>query len=130
MFNFAGICSYHAFGWNSKLPIQRIKEALSEIKLLTRKDPILAAEGAVMLLEKLSPALEQVDSSSGAIGTAVNRAIDTLVPIIAKADVDIKVRKRWLDRLWAAFQDDEIPYLECLGDYWGELCVTKELASS
>ncbi|SER46003.1 hypothetical protein SAMN05421690_102822 [Nitrosomonas sp. Nm51] len=50
---------YHAFGWNSKLPIQRIKEALSEIKSFTRKDPILAAEGAVMLLEKLSPALEQ-----------------------------------------------------------------------
>lgn len=121
---------YHAFGWNSKLPIQRIKEALSEIKSFTRKDPILAAEGAVMLLEKLSPALEQVDSSSGAIGTAVNRAIDTLVPIIAKADVDIKIRKRWLDRLWTAFQDDAIPYLECLGDYWGELCVTKEMASS
>ncbi len=83
-----------------------------------------------MLLKKLSPALEQVDSSSGAIGTAVNRAVDALVPIIAKADVDIKVRKCWLDRLWTAFQDDEIPYLECLGDYWGELCVTKELASS
>ncbi|SER45975.1 hypothetical protein SAMN05421690_102821 [Nitrosomonas sp. Nm51] len=71
-----------------------------------------------------------MDSSSGAIGTAVNRAIDTLVPIIAKADVGIKARKRWLDRLWTAFQDDEIPYLECLGDYWGELCVTKEMASS
>lgn len=121
---------YHAFGWNSKLPIQRIKEALSEIKSFARKNPILAAEGAVILLEKLSPALEQVDSSSGAIGTAVNRAIDTLVPIIAKADVDDKVRKRWLDRLWATFQDDETPYLECLGDYWGELCVTKEMASS
>ena len=127
---FASRFRYHAFGWNSKLPIQRIKEALSEIKSFTRKDPILAAEGAVMLLEKLSPALEQVDNSSRAIGTAVNRAIDTLVPIITKADVDIKVRKRWLDRLWTAFQDDAIPYLECLGDYWGELCVTKEMASS
>ncbi|SFK87044.1 hypothetical protein SAMN05216302_101840 [Nitrosomonas aestuarii] len=50
---------------------------------------------------------------------SVNRMIDTLVPIIAKADVDIKVRKRWLDRIWTAFQDDEIPHLECLGDYWG-----------
>ena len=44
--------------------------------------------GAVILLEKLSPALEQVDSSSGAIGSAVNRAVDALVPIIAKANVD------------------------------------------
>lgn len=82
------------------------------------------------MLEKLSPALEQVDSSSGALGTAVNNAIDTLVPIIIKADVDIKTRQRWLDRLWSAYQVDEIPYLENLGDYWGELCVTQELASS
>ncbi|MHB8508959.1 MAG: hypothetical protein ACYDGR_09990 [Candidatus Dormibacteria bacterium] len=42
----------------------------------------LAADGAVALLERISPALEQVDSSSGAIGTAVNNAIDELVPII------------------------------------------------
>ncbi|MCB1984418.1 MAG: hypothetical protein H6936_08425 [Burkholderiales bacterium] len=120
----------HAFGWRSGTPIQRIKEAVAEIKQVVRKDTVLAAEGAVKLLEKLSPALEQVDSSSGALGTAVNNAIDTLVPIIVKADIDIEVRQRWLDRLWAAFQDDEIPYLESLGDYWGKLCVTEELASS
>ncbi len=40
-------------------------------------------------LEKVSPALEQVDSSSGAIGTAVNRAIEELASIIAKAQVDL-----------------------------------------
>lgn len=120
----------HAFGWRSDTPIKRIKEAVSEIKQVARKDPVLAAEGAIKLLEKLSPALEQVDSSSGAIGTAVNNVIDTLVPIIGKADVDSKVRQRWLDRLWTAFQDDGIPYLESLGDHWGELCVTEELASS
>ncbi|MDE3189149.1 MAG: hypothetical protein KGM96_16685, partial [Acidobacteriota bacterium] len=74
-----------AFGWRSDLPIQRIKEAVSEIRAMARKDPVLAAEGAVILLERLSPALEQVDSSSGAIGSAVNKAIDTLVPIIAAA---------------------------------------------
>lgn len=49
-----------AFGWRSDVPIQRIKEALVEIKAVARKDPVLAAEGAVTLLEKLSPALEQV----------------------------------------------------------------------
>lgn len=79
---FAARFRRHAFGWRSDAPIQRIKEALAEIKLVARKEPVLAAEGAVTLLEKLSPALEQVDSSSGALGTAVNRAIDTLVPII------------------------------------------------
>ena len=82
----------HAFGWRSDTPIQRIKEALSEIKQVARKEPILAAEGAVRFLEKLSLALEQVERSSGALGSAVNKAIDTL------------------------------------GDHWGELCVTPELA--
>ncbi|OZB31959.1 MAG: hypothetical protein B7X47_07885 [Ferrovum sp. 34-44-207] len=119
----------HAFGWRSDTPITRIKEALTEIKQFTRKEPVLAAEGAITLLEKLSPALEQVDSSSGALGSAVNKAIDTLVPIIIKADVDQKLRQRWLERLWQAIQDDDMPYIELLGDYWGELCVTPELAS-
>ncbi len=36
---------------------------------------MVGGEGAVIFLEKLSPAIEQVDSSSGAIGTAVNNAI-------------------------------------------------------
>ena len=119
----------NVFGWRSDLPIKRIKEALTEIKQVARKEPVLAAEGAITLLEKLSPALEQVDSSSGALGSAVNKAIQTLVPIIAKADVDASLRLRWLERLWQALQDDEVPYIELLGDYWGELCVTPELAS-
>ncbi len=117
-----------AFGWRSDTPIQRIKEALSEIKQVARKEPVLAAEGAVTLLEKLSPALAHVDSSSGALGAAVNKGIDTLVPIITKADVDENIRKLWLGRLWQALEDDNVPYIEVLGDYWGELCVTPELA--
>lgn len=119
----------HAFGWRSDTPVQRIKEALREIKQVARKEPVLAAEGAIILLEKLSPALEQVDSSSGALGSAVNKAIDTLVPIIVRADVEPKLRQRWLERLWQALQDDEMPYIELLGDYWGELCVMPELAA-
>jgi len=51
-----------AFGWKSALPIQRLKEALAEIRQIARADPVLAADGAVALLEKLSPALEHVDS--------------------------------------------------------------------
>ena len=119
----------HAFGWRSDTPITRIKEALAEIKQVSRQDTVLAAEGAVILLEKLSPALEQVDSSSGALGSAVNRAIATLVPVITKADAGPSVRQVWLQRLWVAFQEDTIPYLEILGDHWGNLCVTPEVAS-
>ena len=126
---FASRFRRHAFGWRSDTPVQRIKEAVAEIKQVARNEPVLAAEGAIVLLEKLSPALEQVDSSSGALGSAVNKAIDTLVPVIAKAEIDPHLRQKWLERLWQALQDDEIPYLELLGDYWGELCVTPELAS-
>lgn len=127
---FASRFRRHAFGWRSDTPVQRIKEAIAEIKQVARKEPALAAEGAIALLEKLSPALEQVDSSSGTLGSAVNKAIETLVLLIAKADVDTRLRQRWLERLWQALQDDEMPYIELLGDYWGELCVTPELASN
>lgn len=117
-----------AFGWRSEPAITRIKEALAEIKACNRTNPLLTAEGAVMLLGKLSPALEHIDSSSGAIGNAVNRTIEVLVPIIAKAPADIALRRKWLERLYQAHADDQIPYIECLGDYWGELCASPELA--
>lgn len=118
----------NAFGWKSETPIQRIKEALAEIKAVSKREPVLAAEGAVLFLEKLAPAIEQVDSSSGGIGSAVNRAIATVVPIIAKADVSRTVREKWLERLYEALQEDDMPYLEYLGEFWGELCTTSELA--
>lgn len=119
----------HAFGWRSQPAIKRIKEAVSEIKKAARKDTVLGGEGAVLFLEKISPAIEQVDSSSGAIGTAVNNAIEALVPIIAKAPADGKLRDKWLERLWWAVEADDIPYIEMLPDHWGELCVTPERAS-
>ncbi len=81
-----------AFGWRSQPAVQRVKQAVVEIKKVARKAPALAAEGAVTLLERLSPALEQVDSSSGASGTAVNHAISELVPILADAPVDSETR--------------------------------------
>jgi hypothetical protein len=99
-----------------------------EIRKAARGAPLLAADGAVQFLVKVSPALEQVDSSSGAIGTAVNHAIEELVSIIAKAPADLSQRARWLERLWEALMLDAIPYIERLGDFWGELCASKELA--
>ena len=86
-----------AFGWRSDLPIKRIKEAVAEIKKATRKDEVLGAEGAMVFLEKVSGALEHVDSSSGAIGAAVNRAIETLVPIVAQARASNSLRDEWLE---------------------------------
>ena len=119
----------NAFGWRSQPALTRVKEAVAEVKKTARKDPVLAAEGAVLFLEKVSPALAHVDSSSGAIGSAVNNAIDILVPIIASASADDTVRDRWLERLWQAVEEDDIPYIELLPEYWGELCATPERAS-
>lgn len=119
----------NAFGWKSQPAIKRIKEAVSEIKKVARKDKVMAAEGAVLFLEKVSPALEHVDSSSGAIGTAVNNAIAALADIIAAASVDERTRDEWLERLFEAHSQDAIPYIEILADFWGELCASPGLAS-
>jgi hypothetical protein len=120
----------HAFGWKSQPAIARLQEALSEITLVARIDPLLGAEGAVALLERISPALENVDSSSGAIGTAVTHTIAELVPVIVAAPTDANTRAAWLERLFEAHAADQIPYIERLADYWGELCGTSDVASA
>jgi hypothetical protein len=119
-----------AFGWRgSSAAVERVAQAVAEIKKAARADPMTAAEGAMRFIGRLSPALEHVDSSSGALGSAVNYAIAELVPLIAGAPVDDQTRRRWLERLWEAFMADRIPYIERLGDHWGELCATPEIAA-
>ena len=120
----------HAFGWKSQPAITRVKQAVAEIKKIAKKEPVLAAEGAITFLERVSPALEHVDSSSGSIGAMVSNAIGELVPIIANAPVDAKTRDAWLERLFEAHRADQIPYIERLADYWGDLCASKETASA
>ena len=126
---FAARFRRNAFGWRSQPAIARVREAVAEIRKVRRSDAVRAAEGAVLFLEKLSPALEHVDSSSGAIGNAVNRAIEELVPVITTAPADLARRSLWLERLWEAYTTEQIPYIETLGDFWGELCAGRELAS-
>lgn len=118
-----------AFGWRSQPAIKRIKEAVSEIRKAARKDKILAAEGAVLFLEKVSPALEHVDSSSGSIGTAVNTAVKVLAAIISTAPADDETREKWLERLFEAHAADQMPYIELLAEHWGRLCASPEIAS-
>jgi hypothetical protein len=121
----------NAYGWKgSRLAIERIGAALTEIRAVARHDAAAAAEGAVLYLEKLSPALQHVDSSSGALGNATYAAVEELVPMISAAPVDKRVRTKWLDRLFDAIQDDDPPYIENLGDHWGTLCASQELASA
>jgi len=119
----------NAYGWRSQPAIKRVREAVSEIKKVARGDQVLGAEGAVSFLERVSPALEHVDSSSGAIGSAVNKAVRELAGIISTAPADEKTRETWLDRLFEAHAEDQIPYIEQLAEYWGDLCSSPELAS-
>jgi len=118
-----------AYSWKaSRLACQRLREAVAEIKRVAKTDPIFGAEGAVLLIEKLWPALQHVDTSSGALGTAVNKALDALIPIIIKAPADENTRNKWLDRLWQAMEDDGVDYLGPVGDRWGEVCGSVEVA--
>ena len=119
-----------AYGWkSSRLACQRLREAVSEIKKVAKKEPVLGAEGTVSLIEKLWLALEHVDSSSGALGSAVNKTLDELIPLIIKAPADAKTRDKWLERLWQAMEDDGVDYLGPVGDRWGELCGSVDAAN-
>jgi hypothetical protein len=120
----------HAFGWKSQPAITRIRQAVAEIKKVAKTDPVLAAEGAVAFLERVSPAIEQVDGSSGSIGTAVGNAVGALVPLIARAPAGAALREAWLERLFQAHAADQMPYIERLADFWGELCASKAVAST
>ncbi len=54
----------HAFGWKgTRKAIERLNEAVGEIERMARSDAALAGEGAVLLLETLSPAVSDIDSS-------------------------------------------------------------------
>jgi len=120
----------NAFGWRaSRLACKRIKEAVSEISRATRKDSLLGAEGAIKLMEKLWPALQHIDTSSGALGTAVYNAMGVLVDVVVDAPAGEKTKAKWLDRLWEAFNNDGVGYLDVLGERWGEVCGSPQIAS-
>jgi len=119
-----------AYGWKgSSLAIKRLKEAVSEIKRMSRTDAVTAADGAVTLFERFWPALEHIDTSSGALGNAVAWTQDELLPLVVAAPADRKTRDKWLDRLWQAIEDDGVDYLSQVQDYWGELCASPAVAS-
>jgi len=119
-----------AFGWKgSRLACQRLKEAVTEIKKVDRVDPVLAGDGVVTLMERIWPAFQDIDTSSGALGGAVYWAQNELLPIAIEAPADRKARDKWLDRLWQAIEDDGVSYLSPVEDRWGELCRSSEVAS-
>ena len=74
----------NAFGWRSLPAITRVKEAVAEIRKVARKDPTLAAEGAVLFLTKVSAALARASQRNDDIlsGTEITETAST-VPNLA-----------------------------------------------
>jgi hypothetical protein len=120
----------------------------------------VAAPAAVDWLTRLEDALAGVDGSSGALVSAVTRALASVIPIVRDAPADEATRARWLSVLGARFTPDlqlakssssassdalaislQISGVrvagverglvhELLGERWGALCVTTALASA
>lgn len=110
-------CRWHG----SKLAIDRLKEATSEIRSFAKADPVAAGDGAVSVMERIWPAFQSIDTSSGALGTAVARTLNELIPILATAPADHATRTAWLERLFNAVQNDGVDYLVPVEDRWGEI---------
>lgn len=118
----------NAFGWRSSaLAIKRLGEAVSEIKKVAKTEPLAAGDGAVQLCERIWPALQHVDSSSGALGTAVVKSLEALMPIIAGLPADESLRRVWTERLFQAVQEDGVEYLDVVQRHWAEICRYPEL---
>ena len=65
----------------------RLREATDEVRGVARVDPILGADGAVRLLERIAPAFAGIDTSSGALGSATSNAVHELIGMVCAAEV-------------------------------------------
>jgi hypothetical protein len=111
-----------AFGWRgSAKAVERLRSAATEIRAVHRADPVAAAEGVVALAERIWPAFEHVDTSSGALGGAVGRTLEDLVPILIAAPADEPTRARWLERLREAVAGDGVDYLAPISNRFGQI---------
>lgn len=117
-----------AYKWNgTALASKRIKAAISEIKKAAKNDQAVAAEGAVTFIEKCRRAIENIDSSSGAIGNAVNNALYEVAEVISSADLPSKDRLKLTERIWESWQEEDIGYYDVLSELWPKLCKEPEI---
>ena len=113
-----------AFGWRgSAKAIDRLKRARSEIRAVNRKDPVTAAAGVVTLAERIWPAFEHIDTSTGALGGAVSRTLDDLLEVLINAPATEATRATWLERLRTAIIDDGVQYLTPISEHFGRIAV-------
>ena len=120
----------NTYSWKgTSLASKRLKEAVSEIKKMAKSDPVIAGEGCVALMARLWPALQGIDSSSGALGRAVSRTLDSLISILIAAPATPETRAKWLEQLYDAVCNDGVQYLTPVEEHWGEICGVPQLAN-
>lgn len=111
-----------AYSWKSSAKaIERLKSASSEIRAVARVDPVTAAEGVIALAQRIWPAFEHIDTSSGALGSAVRRTLEELLPVLIDAPADEKTRAKWLEQLREAIEDDGVDYLAPIAHCFGQI---------
>jgi hypothetical protein len=117
-----------AYSWKSSAKaIDRLKSASTEIRAVARADPTAAAEGVIALAQRIWPAFEHIDTSSGALGNAVRRTLEDLLPILIEAPADEKTRAKWLEQLREAIEDDGVDYLAPIADRFGQIAAYPQL---
>ena len=117
-----------AYSWKSSAKaIDRLKSASTEIRAVARTDPTAAAEGVIALAQRIWPAFEHIDTSSGALGNAVRRTLEDLLPILIEAPADEKTRAKWLEQLREAIEDDGVDYLAPIADRFGQIAAYPQL---
>lgn len=113
-----------AYSWKSSTKaVERLKSVSAEIRAVARTDPTTAAEGVIALAQRIWPAFEHIDTSSGALGNAVRRTLEELLPVLIKAPADEKIRAKWLEQLREAILDDGVDYLAPIADRFGQIAV-------
>jgi hypothetical protein len=118
-----------ALGWRGSAEgVSRVRGAVAEIRKSALTDVTLAAEGFVVLVERISPAFQNVDDSSGALGSEIRAAVAELVPVFKLAQLTDTARDKLLSRIWQAAMNDETPWIECVQEHFGELCATSAAA--
>ena len=120
----------NAYGWRgSKLAITRLKEAVKEIRTVAKADPVAAGDGCVALMERLWPTFQHIDTSSGALGTAVHNTLEAVIPLLIAAPVDKDTKATWLERLFVAVQEDGVDYLDPVAERWGVIARDPDLVN-
>ena len=117
-----------AYSWNSSAKaIERLKSATSEIRAVARTDPTTAAEGVIALAQRIWPAFEHIDTSSGVLGNAVDRTLEELLPFLIDAPADEKTRAKWLEQLREAILEDGVDYLAPIAEKFGQIAASHSL---